>query len=94
VKVIFFGTSEYCLPVLDCLKKNFELVQVVTMPDRPKGRKQELTPTAVKVWSGKNNIPVTTELNPAEADLAIVADFGRIIPPEIFNKPAQGPGVN
>lgn len=90
MKVIFFGTSDYCLPVLETLRKNFDLIMVVTMPDRPKGRKQELAPTAVKVWAKNNKIPVTTDLNIPESDIALVADFGKILPREIFDKPKRG----
>lgn len=90
MRVVFFGTSNYCLPVLEILKKSFDLVQVITRPDRPVGRKQILMASAVKTWAIQNQVPVTTELKPVEADLAIVADFGKIIPPEIFNKPVGG----
>src|SRR3989344_5076200 len=91
--VIFFGTSNYCLPVLDALKQNFDLKMVVTRPDKPVGRKKILTPSATKLWAQKNNIPVATSLTNLEMtdlDLGIVADFGSIIPGEIFNKPKLG----
>lgn len=91
--VIFFGTSNYCLPVLDSLKANFSLKLVVTRPDKPVGRKKILTPSATKLWAQKNNVPVVTSLSDfdmANLDLGIVADFGSIIPEEIFNKPKLG----
>lgn len=89
MKVVFFGSSQYCLPVLDALRKNFDLAQVITRPDRPVGRKQILTPSPTKTWAKKNNIPVTTELS-VDCNLAIVADYGKIIPPEVFNRPRLG----
>jgi len=90
--VIFFGSSDYCLPVLESLKANFDLKLVTTRPDRPVGRKQILTPSATKLWAKKNGILVETNLsnlltNCPAVDLGLVADFGQIIPEEIFNKP-------
>ncbi len=88
MKVIFWGTSKYCLPILESLKKNFDLVLVVTRPDKPVGRKQILTPSPVKLWAIKNDIPI--EMSLQSPDLAIVADYGQIIPEEIFSKPKLG----
>ena len=90
MKVVFFGTSNYCLPVLEALKKNFDLKLVVTRPDKPVGREKILTPSATKLWAQKNNIPFATEIKIVDCGLAIVADFGQIIPEEIFNKPKLG----
>lgn len=87
MKVAFFGTSKYCLPVLEALKKN--LVLVITREDKPVGRKQILTPSATKTWAIQNNIPVAAKLN-TSCDLGIVADFGRIIPESEFNLPKLG----
>lgn len=92
MKVVFFGTSKYCLPVLDVLNSNFELKLVVTRPDKPVGRKKILTPSATKIWAEKNNIPVGTNLSNLltycpTVDLGLVADFGQIIPENIFNIP-------
>ncbi len=89
MKVVFFGTSEYCLPVLEVLKK--DLILVVTREDKPVGRKQILTPSATKIWAQKNNIRVDSGLGQNdEVDLVIVADFGRIIPESEFNLPKLG----
>ncbi|MBI3888044.1 hypothetical protein HY310_03170, partial [Candidatus Microgenomates bacterium] len=87
MKIVFFGTSQYCLPVLEALKD--KLVLVVTRVDKPMGRKQTLTPSTTKQWAIANNVPVSAELN-IGCDLAIVADFGRIIPASEFNIPKLG----
>ncbi len=84
MKIVFFGSSQYCLPVLEALKK--DLVLVVTREDKPTGRKQILTPSATKVWAKENDVPCGTSLN-IDCDLGIVADFGRIIPEDEFNIP-------
>ncbi len=92
MKVVFLGSSTYCLPVLEALKKN--LVLVVTRNDKPVGRKKILTPSPVKLWAQQHNLPVceniqvlTNQLTKLSPDLGLVADFGQIIPEEIFNKP-------
>ena len=47
-KVIFMGTPEFSVPVLESLIKNTQVVLVVTQPDKPVGRKQILTQSPVK----------------------------------------------
>ena len=42
LKIVFFGTPNFVVPVLDVLQKNFDLVGVVTTPDAPTGRKKIL----------------------------------------------------
>lgn len=104
MKSVFFGSSDYCLPILETLKK--DLVLVVTRPDKPEGRKQAITPSPVNLWAKKNNIPVitpatlkkdtqdrlTTEDNLIKyaPDYGIVADYGLIIPERVFSLPKQG----
>lgn len=106
MKVVFFGSSDYCLPVLESLKNNFDLKLVITRPDRPVGRKQILTPSPTKTWAIKNNIPILTpstlkkdtpdrnstiqQFNNLTIDLAVVSDYGLIIPKTIFNLPKFG----
>ncbi len=88
MKVIFFGSSNFCLPILDSLKSNFKLVSVVTK----KGQ-------TVEKYAQSHNIRFFTPANKEELfqlkndisglkpDLAIVADYGFIIPAEIFDIP-------
>jgi methionyl-tRNA formyltransferase len=49
-KILFFGTSEFAIPSLEALArdKRFEVVGVVTQPDRPFGRHAEVTPPPIK----------------------------------------------
>lgn len=91
MRIVFFGTSEYCLPVLEVLKK--DLVLVVTREDKPEGRKKILTAAPTKIWCQKNDVPVKdsiASLQNDEVDLGIVADYGRIIPESEFNRPRLG----
>src|SRR3990167_9165043 len=92
MKIIFFGTSEYCLPVLESLHKNFNLELVVTRSDKLVGRKKVLTPSATKLWAIEHKIPISTlkTLSEIESDFGIVADFGQMIPEAVFNKPKFG----
>jgi len=82
-------------------KTNFlyRVVAVVTNPDEPAGRKQILTPPPVKVLAKKHKIPVYQPENLKlenwqqelpEADLYIVAAYGKIIPKDILDKPSYG----
>jgi methionyl-tRNA formyltransferase len=94
--ILFFGSSDYCLPILESLIKNTHLLGIITRPDKPVGRKQILTPTKVKQYAIQNNIPVFTPKDQAEltalketiqklhVDVALVADYGLIIPKDIF----------
>ncbi len=89
VKVIFFGTPDYVIPVLETLHKNFKLVAVVTQPPKLVGRTQVKTFTHVDNWSYKRkDIKILRELDIKEfpkADLGIVASYGKIIPQNIIS---------
>ncbi len=99
IRFVFFGTPNIAVWVLEELEKDGYLpVLVVTNPDRPTGRHQELTPTPVKVWAEARNIPtlepgtlkddtVYTVLQEANADLFIVAAYGKIIPERVLQIP-------
>ena len=92
-KVIFFGTPEYVVPVVETLNSGFELVATVTQPPRPTGRKQTLTPSPVALWSKENNIPnidgepaeVTSLLKEFGAEVGVLAAYGKILPAELLS---------
>src|SRR5260221_2214177 len=87
IKVIFFGTPDYVIPIVEKLHKNFKLVAVVTQPPKLFGRKQLRTFTAIDDWAHKRKIPVIVDLGEElpVADLGVVASYGRIIPETILN---------
>ena len=60
LKVIFFGTPDIGLKSLEHLynSENFEVLAVVTQPDKPSGRGQKLTPSPIKRFAQENNISV------------------------------------
>jgi len=100
VKIIFWGTPEFALPSEEALFKNgYNIAAVVTNPDEPIGRKQILTAPPVKIFAQKHRIPVFQPPNIKnpnfkkeipEAELYIVAAYGKIIPKEILNLPRYG----
>lgn len=91
------GTPDFAVPVLETLiKSEYEVVLVVTQPDRPVGRRRKLTPPPVKVAAEKNNIPVfqpekiredyETILN-YDADIIVTAAYGQLLPTELLEHP-------
>ncbi|MDX1607814.1 MAG: methionyl-tRNA formyltransferase [Candidatus Spechtbacterales bacterium] len=98
--IIFFGTSTFAKIILGTLiDSKYKPALVVTAPDRPTGRKQELTPPPVKILAEKNKIPVfqpeslkaaKNKLGKTEPDLFIVAEYGKILPKEVIELPKHG----
>jgi methionyl-tRNA formyltransferase len=101
-KVVFMGTPDFSVPILkQILADGYEIIGVVTQPDRPVGRKKVLTPPPVKVEAEKQGIPVfqpekirrPDELAPIlnlNADLVVTAAFGQILPKELLEAPRFG----
>lgn len=102
MKIVFFGTPPFVIPVLESLIKHFDVVAVVTTPDKKAGRKQLLTPSPVKKFSTSDaiNIPVITphafeentikKIHALQPDLFVVAAYGHILPKEVLNIPPFG----
>ncbi len=99
LKVIFMGTPDFAVPVLQKLIENTQVVLVVTQPDKLIGRKQILTPTPIKKVALEYNIPVfqpqkirsdyDTIVN-SNADIVITCAYGQIIPKAILDYPRLG----
>lgn len=99
VRIIYMGTPDFAVPCLERLvKEKFDVVCVVTQPDKPKGRKMELTPSEVKIKAIEYGLPVyqpnslkTQEayeyLKNLEPDYIIVAAYGKILPKNILDLP-------
>lgn len=100
MKILFFGTSRFGLPALEKLSQaGYEIVGVVTQPDRPAGRKQQPLPSPVKQWAHARGFKVfqperlkigNWKLEIPFADIYIVASYGLIIPQEILDTPRLG----
>ncbi|WP_442599451.1 methionyl-tRNA formyltransferase [Neobacillus sp. D3-1R] len=101
-KIVFMGTPDFSVPVLKrILEDGYEVIGVVTQPDRPVGRKRIMTPPPVKVEAEKHGIPVfqpekirrQEELEPILAlrpDLIVTAAFGQILPKVLLDAPKFG----
>ncbi len=102
VKTIFLGTGWESVETLKTLHKSkaFEVVAVITTPDKPIGRKQIVTPSDVKKYALENNIPVeqpdkvkeryieiAQKYNP---EIVICKAFGEIVPKEFLDYPKYG----
>ncbi len=95
-KVVFMGTPEFSIPVLEMLIENTNVVLVVTQPDSYVGRKHELKYTPVKECALKHNIPVfqpekvrkeTDEILKCNPDIIITCAYGQIIPSVLLDTP-------
>jgi methionyl-tRNA formyltransferase len=96
MKIVFFGTPKYCIPILNELKKSLAkkigenpIVCVVTQRPRPTGRKQFLTYSPVDTWAHKRDVPIHFSANEIlvdkiEADLGILVAYGEILSPAVI----------
>lgn len=94
------GTPDFSVPILDALVEHgYNVVLVVTQPDRPKGRKKVLTPPPVKTKANEHNIPVFQPRKIGEEykkvlsyapDLIITAAYGQILPSSLLETPPFG----
>jgi len=95
-KIIYLGTSEFSAIILEKFLSKFNVKAVITQPDRPSGRKQELAETPVKVVAKKNNLKVIQpqkindesflkQLEEINADIGILAAYAELIPQNIID---------
>lgn len=101
-KIVFMGTPDFSVPVLQrMIADGYEVIGVVTQPDRPVGRKKILTPPPVKVEAEKHGIPVyqpekirqrdeMERIIALSPDLIVTAAFGQILPKELLDSPKHG----
>ncbi|WP_029605699.1 methionyl-tRNA formyltransferase [Kozakia baliensis] len=103
MRLIFMGTPDFAVPSLHSLRDaGHEIVAVYTQPARPAGRGKALRPSPVQVAAEALNIPVHTPVRVKrdireheifaafQADAAIVAAYGLILPPAMLNAPRLG----
>lgn len=102
MNVVFMGTPDFAVPSLRVLlEEKVNVVAVVTQPDRPKGRKRELTPPPVKTIALEHGIPVFQPeklRDPAAVehicafrpDLIVTAAYGQILPKSLLSVPRYG----
>ena len=100
-KIVFMGTPDFAVPSLNALTKSFDVVGVVTQPDRPAGRNKRVRESPVKRIARAAGIPVIQPrrvregesidaLRAWEADVHVVAAYGQILPQALLDLPANG----
>ncbi len=103
LRIIFMGTAELSCASLEKLHGDarFQIVAVVTQPDKPKGRDLKLQPSPVKTLAEKLQLPVLqplkareenfiAQLRELQPDLMVVVAYGQILPQTILNLPPFG----
>jgi methionyl-tRNA formyltransferase len=101
-KIVFFGSPDFAATILEHLiskPERYSLVGVVTTPDRPVGRKQELTESSVAQTAQRYHLPLfkpetldsanLAHIKLLKADLFLVAAYGKIIPKEWLAAPTK-----
>ena len=100
-KIVFMGSAEFALPILEKLAEQYEIQGVVTQPDRPAGRGKTLTPPPVKTLAQKLNLDIIQptklsepaaweQLKAWQPDIIIVAAFGQILRAAVLQLPRYG----
>ena len=101
-KIVFMGTPDFSVPILRMIhEEGYEILAVVTQPDRPVGRKRVLTPPPVKEEALRLGLTVIQpeklrgsqelqEIIDLNADLIVTAAFGQILPKELLDAPNLG----
>lgn len=100
-RIVFMGSPDFALPTLQALNDHFNVVGVVTQPDRPSGRGQNIQPPEVKQLALRLNLPliqpvtlkdsqVFRQLETWQPDVIVVAAFGQILNQAVLDLPPYG----
>jgi methionyl-tRNA formyltransferase len=101
IRIVFMGSPDFALPSLSALAKTYQVVGVVTQPDRASGRGREMKAPAVKVYALELKIPVIQpeklreagsmeQLHAWKPDAIVVAAFGQILRKDVLDLPRYG----
>lgn len=100
LRIVYMGTPEFAVPTLEKLNEKYNVMAVVTVPDKLKGRGKHLLPSEVKLKAIELELPIMQpislreerfidELKSLKPDIIVVVAF-RILPPEVYKIPALG----
>ena len=98
-RVVFMGTPDFSVPILDALIKNYKVKAVVTQPDKQVGRSGKIAKPPVKILAEDNNILVIQlnkikeqyqEIIDLDPDLIVTCAYGQILPKELLDYPKYG----
>jgi methionyl-tRNA formyltransferase len=102
LRIVFFGTPQFAVPTLQkLLASRHEVCGVVTQPDRPRGRGQQVSDSPIKAFAVERGLPLlqperlkdpafAATLREWRPDLGVVAAYGKLIPEEILALPRLG----
>jgi len=102
VRVVFWGTPEFAAPALRALVgEGFDVIGVVTQPDKPQGRSRKIVLSPVKQFAVEEEIPLFQpknarvpelfeQLRELEPDISVVVAYGHILPQKIIDLPKLG----
>lgn len=101
IRIVFMGTPEFAVPVLQALTEHYNVVAVYTRTDKPSGRGKQLTVSPVKHYALQHNLPLEQprslrngseqhRLREYQPDLVIVAAYGLLLPQAILDTPVHG----
>lgn len=101
MRLVFLGTSAFACPALRALAAHHDIALVVTQPDRPAGRRQRLQPPPVRLEAQRAGLPVVqperinaetciARLREARPEAIVVAAYGQLLRPSVFDLPALG----
>lgn len=100
INIVYMGTPEFAVPTLEALNQHYNVIAVVTVPDKIKGRGKHLLPSEVKIKAEELGLRILQPINlrserfveeimDLNPDIIVVVAF-RILPPEIYNIPKYG----
>ncbi|HEX9857161.1 MAG TPA: methionyl-tRNA formyltransferase [Paracoccaceae bacterium] len=101
MKIVFMGTPDFSVPVLNALAERHDILCVYTQPPRPSGRGQRLSPSPVQARAEALGLPTRhpvglrtaealAEFRALNADIAVVVAYGLILPQAILDAPKHG----
>lgn len=100
-RIVFMGTPEFAVPILQTLMESYQVVAVYTRTDKPVGRGKQIVPSPVKEFALAHDLPLEqprTLRNGAEQhllqsyqpDVIVVAAYGMILPKAVLDAPFKG----
>ena len=100
-RIVFMGTPDFAVKSLEACLELGEVVAVVTQPDKPRGRGQDVSFSPVKQLAVAKGLPVlqpvkvrgtsfADELRALDADVAVVTAYGKILPKDVLEAPRHG----
>ncbi len=102
MNIVYFGSSDFSIPVLESLLRKHSVSLVVTTPEKKKGRGQKISGTVVKDFALKNGLALiepeklsdpkwVEQIKNFAPDFIVIASYGKLVPSSIFKLPKMAP---